>query len=50
MFVKDLLIWYKKSQFKGQHIDLALPPDIINKKEEYKVEEVQNHKKQGHSM
>jgi len=24
-------------------------PDIINKKEEYMVEKVQNHRKQGHS-
>jgi len=28
-------------------MNLALLPDIINKEKEYKVEEVQNHRKQG---
>jgi len=31
-------------------MDLVLLPEIINEKEEYKVEEVWNHKKQGYSM
>jgi len=31
-------------------MDLALPSDIINKKEEYKVEKVQNYKKQGYGI
>jgi len=28
-------------------MDLALPPDIINKEEKYEVEEVWNYRKQG---
>ncbi len=32
---------------KGQHVEPALPPTIINKKEEYEVEEVWKHRKQG---
>ena len=38
MFNKNLLTQCKKPQFKGQHIDPAPPPDIINEKEEYRVE------------
>jgi len=37
---EDLLIQYKKPQFKRQHMDLVPLSDIINKKEEYEVEEV----------
>ena len=40
IFNKDLLIWYKELQFKEQHIGLALLLNIINKEEEYEVEEV----------
>ena len=40
MFNKDLLTRYNKLQFKGQHVEPAPPPTIINEKEEYKVEEV----------
>jgi len=29
---------------------MALLSDIINKEKEYKVEEVQNHRKQGHNI
>ena len=28
-------------------MEMAPPPDMINEKEEYKVEEVQNYRKQG---
>lgn len=28
-------------------MEIAPPPDIINEEEEYKVKEVQNHRKQG---
>ena len=31
-------------------MDLVLSLNIINKEEEYEVEEVQNHKKQGYDM
>jgi len=45
MFNKDLLTQCREPHFKGQHINTASLPDIINKKEEYKVEEVKNHRK-----
>ena len=50
MFNKDLLIQYRKPQFKEQHIDPVPSLDIIDKEEEYKVKEIPNHRKQGHSM
>ena len=34
-------------KFKEQHEELASPPMIINKKEEYEVEEVRKHRKCG---
>ena len=34
-------------KFKGQDKDPAPSPTIINKEEEYKVEEVRKHRKQG---
>ena len=34
-------------KFKGQHEEPASPPTIINEEEEYEVEEVRKHKKQG---
>ena len=40
VFNKDLLTQCKKSQFKGQHMELAPPLDIINEEEEYEVEEI----------
>ena len=40
----------KEPQFKGQHMDAALPPDIINKEEEYEVKEIRNHRKQESSI
>ena len=46
MFNEDLLTQYREPYFKGQHIDPALPPDIINEEEEYEVEEVRKHQKQ----
>jgi len=47
MFNKDLLTRCNKSQFKNQHMELALSPTIINEEEEYEVEEVRKHRKQG---
>ena len=46
---EDLLIQCKEPQFKEQHMNPTPPLDTINKEEEYKVEEVRNHRKQGHS-
>ena len=40
MFNEDLLTRYNKLQFKEQHMEPTPPLTIINKEEEYKVEEV----------
>jgi len=45
MFNEDLLTKCKELQFKRQHMELAPPSTIINKEEEYKVKEVQKHRK-----
>jgi len=45
IFNKDLLTQYVEPNFKGQHEEPAPPPMIINKEEEYKVEEVRKHRK-----
>jgi len=47
VFNKDLLTKCKALQFKEQHMDLAPPLTIINEEEEYEVEEVWKHRKQG---
>jgi len=36
-----------KLKFKEQHEEPVSPPTIINEEEEYKVEEVRKHRKQG---
>ena len=46
MFNEDLLTQCRKSKFEGQYMKPALPPMIINKEEEYEVEEVRKHRKQ----
>ena len=50
IFNKDLLTRCVEPKFKGQHEDLAPPLMIINKEEEYKVEEVRKHRKQGRGI
>jgi len=40
VFNKDLLTRCRKQQFKGQYMELAPLPTIINEEEEYEVEEV----------
>ena len=47
MFNEELLTWCVEPKFKGQHKELAPLPIIIHKEEEYKVEEVRKHRKQG---
>ena len=44
------MTWYSKLHFKEQHIDLAPPLEIINKEEEYEVEEIRNLRKQEYKM
>jgi len=34
-------------KFKEQHMEPAPPPTIINKEEEYEIEEVRKHQKRG---
>ena len=46
MFNEDLLTQCREPHFKGQHMNLVLPLEIINKKEEYKVKEIRNYRKQ----
>jgi len=50
VFNEDLLTKHKTLQFKGQHMDPAPPLTIINKEEEYKVEEVWKHRKRGREI
>ena len=45
VFNEDLLTRCNEPQFKGQHMEPAPPPTIINKEEEYKVEEVWKYRK-----
>ena len=45
VFNEDLLTQCKELQFKGQYMDLALLPDIINKEKEYEVKEIRNYRK-----
>ena len=50
VFNEDLLTLCKEPYFKEQHMDPAsLPPEIINKEEEYEVKEVKNYRKQEHN-
>ena len=45
VFNEDLLTRCREPQFKGQHMEPAPLPTIINEEEEYKVEEVQKYRK-----
>ena len=47
VFNEDLLIWYMEPKFQEQHKNPVPPPTIINKEEEYEVEEVWKHRTQG---
>ena len=47
IFNEDLLTQCVELKFKGQHEEPAPLPTIINKKEEYEVEEVRKHRKCG---
>jgi len=50
MFNEDLLTRSKELYYKGQHMEPAPPPTIINKEEKYKVEKVQKHRKHEKGM
>ena len=50
VFNEDMLTWYVEPKFKGQHKKLAPPPTIINEEEEYEIEEVRKHWKQGRGV
>jgi len=45
VFNEDLLIRCRELHFPGQHMEPASLPDIINEKQEYKVEEIRKHRK-----
>jgi len=47
IFNEDLLTQCTEPKFKGQHMELASLPTIINEEEEYKIEEVRKHRKQA---
>ena len=50
VFNEDLPTRHREPHYKGQHIESVSLPTIINEEEEYKVEEVQKHRKQGRGM
>jgi len=50
IFNEDLFIHCKETEFTSQHKDLAPPPDIVNKEEEYKVEEIKGHYKKERNV
>ena len=50
MFNEDLLTMCRKLHYQGQHMEPAPTPMIINEEEEYKVKEVQKHRKHGRGM
>jgi len=45
IFNEDLLTQCMEPKFKGQHMKPAPLPMIINKEEEYEIEEVRKHQK-----
>ena len=47
VFNEDLLTQCTEPKFKEQHIELAPLPTIINEEEEYEIEEIRKHWKQG---
>jgi len=47
VFNKDLLTRCREPHYQEQHMKPAPPPTIINEEEEYEVEEVWKHRKQG---
>jgi len=47
VFNENLLTQCVESKCKGQYEEPAPPPTIMNEKEEYEVEEVRKHRKQG---
>jgi len=47
VFNENLLTQCVEPKFQEQHKNSAPPPTIINEEEEYKIEEVRKHRKQG---
>jgi len=45
VFNKNLLTRCRKPHFLGQYMKPVPPPDIINEKEEYEVEEIRKHRR-----
>ncbi len=47
VFNENLLTQCWELYYQEQHMEPAPSPDIINKEEEYKVEEIRKHQKKG---
>ena len=47
VFNQELLTIHHEPEFKSQETPTLLAPDLINEEEEYEVEEVRGHRKQG---
>ena len=45
IFNEDLLTRCMEPKFKGQHMEPAPPPTIINEEKEYEIEEIRKHRK-----
>jgi len=50
VFNEDLLKRCRELYYQEQHMELASLSTIINKEEEYEVEEVQKYRKQGREI
>ena len=50
VFHTSLLTRHHKLEFDSQRKPLPPPPDIINNKEEYEVEEIRGHRKRGQGV
>jgi len=49
VFNENLLTKWREPKFQIQKDMPPLPPEIINKEEEYKIEAIRKHRKQGNS-
>jgi len=50
VFNEDLLTRCRELHYQEQHMEPASQPTIINKGEEYEVEEIWKHRKHGRRM
>ena len=50
VFNENLLTQWREPKFQKQKNTTPPPPEIINKKEEYEIEAIRKHRKQGNSI